>query len=186
MNNLRKEVQLCKKCRLYNERRSIVFGSGNRNADIMLLGEAPGETEDLTGLPFQGRSGKLLDSLLLSLNLKREDIYIANIVKCRPPGNRDPAPDEISACIGYLISQIDIIKPKVIVALGRVAGQTILNTTTKISQLRGTTGIYNNTPVVITWHPAYALRNAGGVVVNQMLQDLLKAKEIYAKSISTN
>jgi len=119
-------LKISKKCQLGNNRKNFVFGDGNANADIMFVGEAPGATEDETGITFVGKAGKLLDKLLMDINLSRDDIFIANVLKCRPPRNRDPLPDEIATCEPYLHKQISLIKPKVIVALGRIAGKTLI------------------------------------------------------------
>jgi DNA polymerase len=133
---------------------------GDRNADWMLIGEAPGENEDKQGEPFVGQAGKLLDSMLRALSLARgENVYIANVIKCRPPGNRNPEPDEVERCEPYLQRQVALVKPKVIVALGRVAAQNLLKTDASISSLRGRVHQYEGVPVIVTYHPAYLLRS---------------------------
>ena len=158
---IKETVIACQKCGLYKTRTLPVIGQGSHGAKIMFIGEAPGATEDKTGVPFCGRAGQILNLLLESVGIKREDVYIANILKCRPPDNRPPAPDEILACRDNLRRQIDIVKPKVICTLGKFASQTLLNTDTPISALRGKFGYYNGIKVMPTFHPAYLLRNLG-------------------------
>jgi uracil-DNA glycosylase len=154
-----------------------VFGVGNPNADLMFVGEGPGEQEDRQGLPFVGRSGQLLDRLVLEeMGLTRADLYIANTIKCRPPGNRDPLPDEIESCWPYLDKQLEIIDPRVVVTLGNFATKLLLGTTEGISRLRGRTYPYRTGYLVPTFHPSAALRG-GGTVVAQMRADLVRAKE---------
>ncbi|NOX36740.1 MAG: uracil-DNA glycosylase [Calditrichaeota bacterium] len=153
------EIKDCQKCALGKTRTKFVFGVGNEHADIMFVGEAPGRDEDLQGEPFVGRAGQLLTRMLEHIHLKREDVYIANILKCRPPNNRDPLPEEVRECIPYLHRQIEMIQPKVLVALGRVAAQNLLNTKQSLSQLRGKVMEYRGIPMIITYHPAAVLRN---------------------------
>ncbi|RQS32649.1 uracil-DNA glycosylase [Burkholderia sp. Bp8992] len=150
----------CTLCRLCEKRTNTVFGVGDRDADWMLIGEAPGENEDKQGEPFVGQAGKLLDNMLQSLSLKRGDnVYIANVIKCRPPGNRNPEPDEVANCEPYLQRQVALVKPKLIVALGRFAAQTLLKTDASIASLRGRVHAYEGVPVIVTYHPAYLLRS---------------------------
>ncbi|WP_322023514.1 uracil-DNA glycosylase [Burkholderia sp. BCC1977] len=150
----------CTSCRLCEKRTNTVFGVGDREADWMLIGEAPGENEDKQGEPFVGQAGKLLDNMLQSLALKRGDnVYIANVIKCRPPGNRNPEPDEVARCEPYLQRQVALVKPKLIVALGRFAAQTLLKTEASIASLRGRVHTYEGVPVIVTYHPAYLLRS---------------------------
>ncbi|HHV7524917.1 TPA: uracil-DNA glycosylase family protein [Burkholderia orbicola] len=150
----------CTLCRLCEKRTNTVFGVGDREADWMLIGEAPGENEDKQGEPFVGQAGKLLDNMLQSLALKRGDnVYIANVIKCRPPGNRNPEPDEVASCEPYLQRQVALVKPKLIVALGRFAAQTLLKTDASIASLRGRVHAYEGVPVIVTYHPAYLLRS---------------------------
>jgi DNA polymerase len=150
----------CERCRLCENRTQTVFGVGDRNADWMLIGEAPGENEDKLGEPFVGQAGKLLDSMLRAVSLARgENVYIANVVKCRPPGNRNPEPDEVARCEPYLQRQVALVKPKLIIALGRVAAQNLLKTDASISTLRGRVHRYEDVPVIVTYHPAYLLRS---------------------------
>lgn len=152
-------VRQCRLCPLCTSRTQTVFGSGNHNADWMLIGEAPGQQEDLQGLPFVGSAGLLLTEMLRAIGLGRDDVYIANILKCRPPGNRDPKPEEAAQCRQYLDQQIALIRPKIILAVGRIAAQTLLATTSPLSRLRGKIHTLNETPLVVVYHPAYLLRN---------------------------
>lgn len=158
---LRAAIANCTACGLSKTRTQTVFGVGNLNADLMLIGEAPGFYEDKQGEPFVGRAGQLLNAMLEAMELKRESVYIANILKCRPPENRDPAPEEVSLCTPFLEKQIALIKPKLIVGLGRIAAHYLLNTKSSLAQLRGTTHTYGHTktPLLVTYHPAYLLRN---------------------------
>jgi uracil-DNA glycosylase family 4 len=156
---LQNEVTVCTKCSLCETRNRTVFGSGNKNADWMLIGEAPGQHEDLQGKPFVGSAGLLLTEMLRAIGLSREEIFITNIVKCRPPGNRNPKPDEIDSCREYLQRQRLSIKPKIILAVGRIAAQTLLKTDEPLAKLRGKIHRLDNTPVVVVYHPAYLLRS---------------------------
>jgi DNA polymerase len=157
---LSERVSTCERCRLCEKRTRTVFGVGDRNADWMLIGEAPGENEDRVGEPFVGQAGKLLDNMLRSLTLARDaNVYIANVIKCRPPGNRNPEPDEVARCEPYLQRQVGLVKPKLIVALGRFAAQSLLKTDASISSLRGRVHEYEGVPVIVTYHPAYLLRS---------------------------
>ena len=155
---LQKAVAGCTLCGLQTTRTQTVFGVGNRAARWMFIGEAPGADEDRQGEPFVGRAGQLLNSMLFAIGLKREEVYIANVLKCRPPGNRDPQPNEVSCCEPYLVRQIELIKPRLIVALGRHAAHSLLKTDTPLSRLRGQRLAYHGTPLVVTYHPAYLLR----------------------------
>ncbi|MEC5405716.1 uracil-DNA glycosylase family protein [Paraburkholderia sp. MPAMCS5] len=159
-DTLNERVSACERCRLCEKRTKAVFGVGDRNADWMLIGEAPGENEDRVGEPFVGQAGKLLDNMLRSLTLARDaNVYIANVIKCRPPGNRNPEPDEVARCEPYLQRQVALVKPKLIVALGRFAAQSLLKTDASISSLRGRVHEYEGVPVIVTYHPAYLLRS---------------------------
>jgi uracil-DNA glycosylase family 4 len=149
----------CTRCKLSKGRTKIVFGTGNPNAELMFVGEGPGRDEDLSGEPFVGRAGKLLTDMIKAMGLQREDVYIANIVKCRPPENRQPEHDEVEACSPFLMRQIDVIKPKVICTLGNTPTQTLLQTTQGISKFRGEWFEFRNTKLLPTYHPAYLLRN---------------------------
>ena len=149
----------CHRCKLHKGRRHVVFGAGNPRARLVLVGEGPGYEEDVQGLPFVGQAGQLLTKILHAIHLTREEVFICNIIKCRPPGNRNPEPDEIAACIPFLQRQIRAIKPKVICALGAFAAQTLLETDTPISRLRGDFHTYEDIPLLPTYHPAFLLRN---------------------------
>ena len=151
----------CSRCKLHAQgRRQIVFGVGNPNADLMFVGEAPGADEDIQGIPFVGRAGQLLTDIIeKGLKIPRKDVYIANVIKCRPPQNRNPEPDEVATCEPFLFRQIDVIKPKVIVALGKFGAQTLLRTLDPISRLRGRVFDYRGAKLIPTFHPAYLLRN---------------------------
>jgi uracil-DNA glycosylase family 4 len=159
LDSLKTEISSCNRCSLHKTRHNIVFGVGNPRAELMFIGEAPGEDEDLQGLPFVGRAGQLLTKIIEAMGLKRSDVYIANILKCRPPNNRPPLPNEIEECEVVLKKQIDMIKPKIICALGKFASQTLLRTETTISALRGHFKEYNGIKLMPTFHPAYLLRN---------------------------
>jgi uracil-DNA glycosylase family 4 len=159
LEQLKAEVSICKACDLHKTRKSVVFGSGSARAELMFVGEAPGEDEDIQGLPFVGRAGQLLTRIIEAMGLKREDVYIANILKCRPPNNRAPLPTEIEACQENIAKQVEFINPKAIVTLGKFASQTLLKTETPISALRGKFHEYNGIKVMPTFHPAYLLRN---------------------------
>lgn len=161
LDDLEKSVRGCKKCKLSRWRKNIVFGEGNPFAEIVFVGEAPGYDEDEQGRPFVGRAGKLLTKIIESISLTREDVYICNVIKCRPPKNRNPEKDEIEACEPFLAKQLEIISPKVICALGKFAVQFLLQTDQAISKLRGNVYQYHGIPVVPTFHPAYLLRNPG-------------------------
>ncbi len=156
---LEKEVRQCARCALAKTRLNVVFGSGDPKASLMFVGEAPGADEDARGLPFVGRAGQLLTKIIEAMGLKRDDVYIANILKCRPPENRAPLPEEISACQDNVARQIELIRPKVICTLGKFASQTLLNTSTVISELRGNFHEYKGIKVMPTFHPAYLLRS---------------------------
>lgn len=153
-------VAHCTACKLHSSRTQGVLGVGDRNADWLIIGEAPGADEDRVGEPFVGQAGKLLDAMLASIGLKRgENVYIANVLKSRPPGNRNPEPDEVAACRPYLLAQIELIQPKLILALGRFAAQNLLDTDEAIARLRGRVHRFQEVPLVVTYHPAYLLRN---------------------------
>jgi len=158
---LRAEVMPCTKCKLHQGRQHVVFGEGNPKARVMFIGEAPGAKEDQTGRPFVGPAGQLLDRILAgAMGLQRSEVYIANINKCRPPGNRAPEPDEVAACLPFLRQQIALVRPEVIVCLGRTAAHNLLGMTEPMHALRGRPLAYEGVPVVVTWHPAYLLRDA--------------------------
>jgi DNA polymerase len=158
LKEIRAELGDCKRCKLSRGRKNIVFGDGSARAALMFIGEGPGEEEDLQGLPFVGAAGQLLNSLLSKLGLRREEVYIANVVKCRPPGNREPESDEAEQCLPFLRKQIEAIRPKVIVTLGRVATQGLLSTPAPLTRLRGQWQKYGKIKVMPTFHPSYLLR----------------------------
>jgi len=159
LKELKEKAEHCNGCDLYKTRTKVVFGNGNENATIMFIGEGPGRNEDLSGEVFVGKAGQLLDKMLLSINLDRKDIYITNIVKCRPPQNRDPRPDERLACIGFLRRQFSLIKPKIIVCLGRVAATTIIDPSFRITKQRGQWIERKGVWILATYHPAALLRD---------------------------
>ena len=156
---LAKEVESCTKCTLYKGRTTAVFGTGNPDATMMFVGEAPGAEEDRQGKPFVGRAGKLLTKMIEAIGFTRAEVYIGNVLKSRPPGNRDPLPTEVAACEPYLIRQIEIIRPAVICALGAHAARTLLNTGEPIGRLRGRFHDYHGTPLMVVYHPAFLLRS---------------------------
>jgi DNA polymerase len=159
---LKQQALACRRCGLHQTREQVVFGEGNPTPRVLFLGEAPGAKEDQTGRPFVGDAGQLLDRILQNaMGLARNEVYIANSLKCRPPANRDPAPDESAHCLPFLQQQIAILQPEVIVCLGRVAARSLLATERSVTQLRGQTLAYQGIPVVVTWHPAYLLREPG-------------------------
>jgi uracil-DNA glycosylase family 4 len=158
---VREWVGDCQRCKLAGTRKSIVFGQGNPHADLMFVGEAPGADEDVQGLAFVGRAGQLLTDIIeKGMKMRREDVFIANVLKCRPPGNRDPKPEEVARCLPYLSNQIALLKPKIILAVGRIAAQNLLATDVPLGRLRGKVHAFGaaNTPLVATYHPAYLLR----------------------------
>lgn len=159
LEGLESAVSGCTRCPLASSRMKFVFGSGNPSAEVMFVGEAPGADEDMQGLPFVGRAGQLLTRMIEAIKLRREDVYIANILKCRPPGNRDPHPAEIEKCEPILIRQIELIRPKIICALGRISGKTLLRTEASLAALRGKVHDYHGVKLVVTYHPAALLRN---------------------------
>jgi len=179
---LQKQVASCTNCELHRTRTQTVFGVGDRRADWLLIGEAPGAEEDRQGEPFVGRAGKLLNSMLEAMGMQRQHVYIANILKCRPPDNRDPRPAEVVACEGYLNRQIAMIQPKIILALGRIAAQNLLKIEVPIGRMRGQRYSYGvaQTPVIVTYHPAYLLRSPREK--RKSWQDLQLAMKIYRES----
>jgi len=158
LEKVRKDLGDCQRCKLSKKRKNLVFGVGNPSARLVFVGEGPGADEDLKGEPFVGEAGQVLTRIITAMGLKREDVYICNVVKCRPPGNRDPESDEIAACAPYLLRQIRSVKPEAIVALGKFAAQTLLETKEPISKLRGKFRDYHGTPLMPTFHPSYLLR----------------------------
>lgn len=177
---LREAVLHCTRCDLHRTRTQGVFGVGDRHAEWLIVGEAPGAEEDRLGEPFVGQAGKLLDAMLAAIGLKRgENVYIANVLKSRPPKNRDPSPQEVAACLPFLERQIELIQPKLMLALGRFAAQSLLVTDTAISRLRGQVHSYRGIPLVVTYHPAYLLRNPADKA--RAWEDLLLAHETMAR-----
>ena len=177
-DELESRVRSCTLCGLHAGRRQTVFGVGNRDADLLVIGEAPGAEEDRLGEPFVGRAGQLLNAMLRAIGLEREQIYIANILKCRPPNNRDPKPEEAAACTPYLDRQIELIKPRAILALGRIAGQWLLQSDQPVGRLRGRIINYSSgaTPLVVSYHPAYLLRSPAAKA--KSWQDLCLVKSL--------
>jgi len=176
---LRAAVAACQRCGLHTTRTQTVFGRGDRKARWMVVGEAPGAEEDRQGEPFVGRAGQLLDTMLRALGLARGEVYIANVLKCRPPGNRDPRPEEAASCRGYLDAQIELVAPTLILAVGRIAAQNLLGTDAPLGKLRGRVHTLSphDRPVVVTYHPAYLLRSPGEK--RKAWQDLVYAREIF-------
>ena len=176
---LKAAVSGCVKCGLHKTRTQTVFGVGDENADWMLIGEAPGAEEDRLGDPFVGQAGKLLDNMLAAINLsRRNNVYIANVLKCRPPGNRNPTPEEVAQCSPHLLQQIELIQPKLILAMGRFAAQTLLETSASIASLRGRVHRYAGVPLIVTYHPAYLLRTLEDKA--KAWEDLLFARKTMA------
>jgi len=174
------DVKECQKCPLGSLRINFVFGAGNPNSKIVLIGEAPGRDEDLKGEPFVGRAGQLLNKILNAINLKREEVYIANILKCRPPGNREPLESEVELCLPYLNEQILIIKPKIILSLGRVAANCLLKTKMNMKDLRGKIFNYSGIKMLVTYHPAALLRNPQ--LKKPTWEDVQFVKKLYDES----
>ena len=178
---LEQQVSGCKKCKLHETRTQTVFGVGNRQADWLIIGEAPGAEEDRQGEPFVGPAGKLLTEMLFAVGFSRADVYIANILKCRPPGNRNPAPEEVACCNAYLQQQIALMQPQLILAVGGVAAHNLLQTDEKVGQMRGTLHHYGETniPLVVTYHPAYLLRSP--LEKRKVWDDLQFAQAVYKR-----
>lgn len=177
---LQAQVAACTRCELHRTRTQTVFGVGNRDADWLVIGEAPGAEEDLRGEPFVGRAGQLLDNMLAAIGLDRKrNAYIANILKCRPPNNRDPRPEEVACCEPYLAQQIALIKPRLILAVGRIAAQNLLKTDAPLNRLRGRVHHYGaaQIPVIVTYHPAYLLRTPGDK--RKAWEDLQHARQLF-------
>ena len=158
-DELEREALACTKCRLAKTRTQVVYGVGNPKADLMFIGEAPGRDEDIQGQPFVGRAGALLTDIIKAMKLTRDDVYIANVIKCRPPDNRNPEPDELAQCEPFLVRQIALVKPKIILAMGRFAVQALLRSNEPVGRLRGRVHRYQGVPLIVTYHPAYLLRN---------------------------
>ena len=183
LSHLANQVEACDQCELHKSRTQTVFGVGNKNSDWLIVGEAPGADEDFKGEPFVGRAGKLLNAMLFSMGLQRQEVFIANILKCRPPKNRDPKINEVEACEKYLRQQIALIKPKIILALGRIAAQNLLKSDTPIGKMRGNSYLYpdTNLPVVVTYHPAYLLRSPREK--RKVWQDIKFAQDTYRELV---
>ena len=181
-SELKARVSGCTRCGLHTSRTQTVFGVGRRDAQLFVIGEAPGADEDRQGEPFVGRAGQLLNQMLRAIGLTRSDVYIANILKCRPPGNRDPQPDEATSCTPYLSQQIALVQPRVLLAVGRIAAQWLLQTDTPIGRLRGRAVSYGDgkTPLVVTYHPAYLLRSP--LDKAKAWTDLCLVKELLSRS----
>lgn len=180
-DELQAQVAACVRCPLHQTRTQTVFGVGDPNAGWMVIGEAPGEQEDLQGEPFVGRAGLLLNEMLRAIGLAREQVFIANILKCRPPKNRDPQPDETAACESYLKQQLALVSPKIILAVGRIAAQNLLKTTDALGKLRGKVYDYQGVPLVITYHPAYLLRSP--LEKRNAFDDLRLALQTYRQTL---
>ena len=172
---LQREVKACTRCALAKTRRSVVFGEGNERADLVFVGEAPGEEEDIQGRPFVGRAGKFLDRMIERTGLSRKDVFICNVLKCRPPQNRDPDPAEVDTCKGYLFTQLQLIRPKVICALGRHAYNTLMNVDARITKIRGQFTEFNGIKLLPTYHPSFLLRNEERI--KEALEDMEKLRE---------
>ncbi len=183
---LESEVAPCTRCELHKGRTQTVFGVGNRRAQWLVVGEAPGAEEDRQGEPFVGRAGALLNSMLLGIGLKREEVFIANILKCRPPNNRDPAPAEVACCLPYLQRQIALLQPRIMLAVGRIAAQNLLATDTPIGKLRGQLHRFGaaGTPLVVTYHPAYLLRSP--TEKRKAWEDLKFARRVFREQVEAH
>ena len=184
IEELKQDIKDCQKCKLCSTRQNIVFGEGNENAEIMFIGEGPGGDEDKIGEPFVGKAGQLMNKAFDVVGIKREEVYIANIVKCRPPNNRDPEEDEVTACMDYLRNQVMIIKPKIIVLLGRIALQNILGKEYKISSVRGNWIEKKGIMYMSTWHPAALLRDETKKI--DFLNDLKKVGQRDGSFVQKN
>jgi len=183
-NELQQQVESCTRCALHETRTRTVFGVGNREADWLIIGEAPGRDEDREGEPFVGRAGRLLTEMLFAAGYQRKDVYIANILKCRPPNNRDPSPEEVACCHEYLEHQIALIRPVLILAVGRIAAHNLLNSDLQVGRLRGRVHRYGERqiPLVVTYHPAYLLRSP--LEKRKVWEDLQLAQAVYRDHIA--
>jgi len=183
-SGLQQQVQACTRCRLHETRTRTVFGTGNRAADWLIIGEAPGRDEDREGEPFVGRAGKLLTEMLFAAGYQRKDVYIANILKCRPPNNRDPSPEEVACCHDYLARQVELIQPALILAVGRVAAHNLLQSDLQVGRLRGRVHRYGKAqiPLIVTYHPAYLLRSP--LEKRKVWDDLQLAQAVYRNHIA--
>ena len=180
LSAIRADIGDCTRCKLHTlGRTQVVFGVGNPSADLMFVGEAPGGDEDIQGIPFVGRAGQLLTKIIEAIGLTRDDVFIANVIKCRPPQNRNPEPDEVETCEPFLFGQIDVIKPKVIVALGKFAAQALLRTDAPISRIRGKVFDYRGAKLIPTFHPAYLLRNPSSK--REVWEDMKVARNLLSE-----
>jgi uracil-DNA glycosylase len=177
LNDLQKQICTCQQCSLGATRKKFVFGVGSPSAKLVLIGEAPGAEEDVRGEPFVGRAGQLLNKILEAIRFKREEVYICNILKCRPPGNRDPLPEEIDQCEPYLWKQLELLQPKIILCLGRISAQSLLKTTATLGSMRGKVHDYRGIPLMVTYHPAALLRNPAWKVPTW--EDVQQLRKIY-------
>ncbi|MCX5808296.1 MAG: uracil-DNA glycosylase [Proteobacteria bacterium] len=173
---LRKQVSECRKCSLAATRTNAVFGEGSNRAQLLFIGEAPGEEEDLQGRPFVGRAGKFLDQMIERIGLRRDEVFICNVLKCRPPNNRDPEPVEVEACKDYLLSQLELIGPKIICTLGKHAYNTLFGVDEKITRIRGVLTSYKGIKLLPTYHPAFLLRNQNRV--KEVWEDMERLKQL--------
>jgi DNA polymerase len=178
---IRREAEGCRRCNLYRERNNVVFGAGDKGAKLVIIGEAPGRLEDIEGKPFVGEAGQLLNRMLQAISISREEVYITNVVKCRPPKNRTPSKSEISACYSYLVRQLEIIRPNLILTLGNFATQTILSTKKGITNLRGKLFSYKGIPLIPTFHPAALLRNPR--LKKLTLEDMQRVSKLYGEVV---
>ena len=181
LDELYEEIHTCQRCPLGKTRTKFVFGKGNPDADLMLIGEAPGADEDKTGEPFVGRAGKLLTDIFKAINVSRDEVYIANILKCRPPNNRDPLPSERETCMPYLMKQIELIKPKIILCLGRIAATTLLGTKLSLTKMRGEVYDFRGIKLMVTYHPAALLRNPQWK--RPVWEDVQKLRKLYEEIV---
>jgi len=182
LSSVRRVAESCTRCALHSSRRTVVFSDGPDRARVMCVGEAPGAREDETGVPFVGRAGQLLDRLLLSVGLPREEVYICNVLKCRPPGNRNPQPDEIDQCSPFLRRQVALVQPEVVITFGTFAAQTLLGMKESLGRLRGQVHTYEGVPLVVTYHPAALLRNPHWK--RPSWEDLQQVRRILAGGVS--
>ena len=176
---LKTQVDACARCELSRSRRSVVFGEGDETARLVFVGEAPGEEEDRQGRPFVGRAGKLLDQMIERIGLRRKDVFICNVLKCRPPNNRDPDPAEVDLCKGWLFAQLELIRPRLICTLGKHAYNTLLGVDARITRIRGMLTSYQGIKLLPTYHPSYLLRNQGAI--REAYEDMEKVKSLLAE-----
>ncbi len=180
LTRLKAKAGTCTRCELSRSRKSVVFGEGNEWAKVVFVGEAPGEEEDRQGRPFVGRAGKVLDQMIERIGLNRKDVFICNVLKCRPPDNRDPEASEVEACKGYLVAQLEMIKPSLICTLGKHAYNTLMGVDARITKVRGILTSYKGMRLLPTYHPSYLLRNQGAI--KEAYEDMEKVKSLLAES----